>query len=297
MKTLAHLLVAAGFAAGAAAQGQAPRPSSIALSTGMRMSYVEQGPAGGHPVIFLHGYSDSWYSYSRVLPILPPEVRGFALSLRGHGDSDRPASGYAMRDLAADVIAFMDAKRLVRATIVGHSMGSIVAQQVALAAPRRISGLVLIGAGRSVHNFAGVDQLTQVIEQLTDPVPEEFIREFQQSTVTVPVPPEFMQAVVAESSKLPARVWRDLLAGMLATTEATSLSRAGIPALVLRGDNDAYALAAEQDSLRALLGGAAFKEYAATGHAPHWERPADFVADLQAFLTRRRVHVAGTRQN
>jgi non-heme chloroperoxidase len=296
MKTLTHFFLASAFAAGATAHGQTPRPSSIALSTGVRMSYVEHGPASGHPVIFIHGYSDSWFSYSRVLPLLPPDVRGFALSLRGHGDSDRPASGYAMRDLAADVVAFMDAKRIVRATIVGHSMGSLVAQQVALAAPRRVSGIVLIGAARSIRHFAGVDDLKQVIDQLADPVPVEFIREFQESTVTVPVPPEFMKAVIAESAKLPLRVWRDLLAGMLATTEATPLSRAGIPALVLRGEKDTYAPAAEQDSLRALLGGAKFKEYAATGHAPHWERPAEFVADLQAFLAGRR-DVAGGRRD
>lgn len=297
MTTLKHLVLATAFAAGTTAHGQSPRPSSIALATGVRMSYVEHGPASGDPVIFIHGYSDSWYSYSRVLPLLPPDVRGFALSLRGHGDSDRPASGYAMRDLATDVIAFMDAKRIVRATIVGHSMGSLVAQQVALAAPRRISGIVLIGAARSIRHFDGVDELRQVIDQLTDPVPEDFIREFQESTVTVPVPPEFMKRVIAESSKLPARVWRDLLVGMLATAEATPLAKAGIPALVLRGDKDMYAPAAEQDSLRALLGGAQFKEYAGTGHAPHWERPADFVADLQAFLTGRRDDVAGSRSD
>jgi pimeloyl-ACP methyl ester carboxylesterase len=189
-----------------------------------------------------------------------------------------------MRDLAADVIAFMDAKRIVRATIVGHSMGSIVAQQVALAAPQRTSSIVVIGAARSVRHFTGIEQLKQVIDASSDPVSEEFIREFQQSTVTVPVPAEFMETVVAESRKLPARVWRDLLAGMLSTAEATPLSRAGIPALVLRGEDDAFALAAEQDSLRALLGGAKFKAYPQTGHAPHWERPREFVADLVAFL-------------
>ena len=159
MNILRLVSLATAFAASATAHAQPPRPSSIGLSTGVRLSYVAQGPADGHPVIFLHGYSDSWFSFSRVLPLLPSDVRGFALSLRGHGDSDRPATGYAMRDLAADVVAFMDAKRIVRATIVGHSMGSLVAQQVALAAPRRISGIMLIGAARSIRHFAGVDGL------------------------------------------------------------------------------------------------------------------------------------------
>ena len=284
MKTMTQAFLVTAFAASATAQGTTPRSADIALPTGVRLNYVEQGPADGQPIIFLHGYSDSWFSYSRVLPLLPANVRAFSLSLRGHGDSGRPTKGYAMRDMAADVIAFMDAKRLVRATIIGHSMGSIVAQQVALAAPRRISSIVLIGAARSIRHFAGVDELKRVIDALADPVSEEFIREFQASTVTVPVPADFMETVVTESRKLPARVWRDFLAGAMETPVATPLSRAGIPALVLRGEDDAYASGAEQDSLRALLGGARFKAYPNTGHAPHWERPAEFVADLLGFL-------------
>jgi non-heme chloroperoxidase len=49
----------------------------------------------------------------------------FALDQRGHGDSDQPLSCYAMRDLGNDVIAFMDAKGIARATLVSHSMGRL----------------------------------------------------------------------------------------------------------------------------------------------------------------------------
>ncbi|HJS46726.1 MAG TPA: alpha/beta fold hydrolase, partial [Gemmatimonadales bacterium] len=66
----------------------------IQLSTGVRYHYAEQGPAGGEPFILLHGYSDSWFSWSRVLPLFPAEWRVYALDQRGQGDSDRPAAGY-----------------------------------------------------------------------------------------------------------------------------------------------------------------------------------------------------------
>jgi pimeloyl-ACP methyl ester carboxylesterase len=103
-----------------------PRFADVRLSTGVRLRYLEQGDPAGRPVILLHGLTDSWFSFSRVLPGISKAHRVYALDLRGHGDSDRPAAGYAPREMAADVIAFMDALGLRRATLVGHSMGSFV---------------------------------------------------------------------------------------------------------------------------------------------------------------------------
>ena len=82
----------------------------VSLSTGVRIEYVEQGKADGVPVIFLHGVTDSWRSFERVLPLLPPTIHAFALSQRGHGDSGRPTSGYRFADMSADLLAFLDAK-------------------------------------------------------------------------------------------------------------------------------------------------------------------------------------------
>jgi pimeloyl-ACP methyl ester carboxylesterase len=287
MKHIAAIPIAAlVIGALAASKPGAPRLNEVRLSTGVTIQYAEQGNPGGEPVILLHGYSDSWFSWSRALPHFPARYRVYALSMRGHGDSERPASGYHMRDLAADVIAFMDEKKIVRANVVGHSMGSLVAQQVALAAPRRVSHLVLVGSAPSIAEFAGVSDLKPVVEALADPVPVDFVREFQKSTVTAPVPDAFMNTAIAESGKLPARVWRDLLAGMLATDRAVALGRSGIPTLLMWGDKDAYATRPAQDSLLAMIRTAELRAYENTGHAPHWERPRDFTSDLVAFLGR-----------
>lgn len=262
-----------------------PRFSRARLSTGVQLRYAEQGDSTGDPLILLHGYSDSWFSFSRVLPLLPGNYRVYALDQRGHGDSERPATGYHMRDLAADVLAFMDARGIARATIVGHSMGGFVAQQVALLAPHRVVSLVLLNTGRSIHTFTGAADLKLAVDALTEPVNEAFVREFQASTVHEPVPPEFMDTVVAESRKLPVRVWQELMAGMFATEPASALGRARIPALVAWGEHDAFVPRAEVDALIAMLGNATLKVYANTGHTPHWERPAEFAADLQSFLS------------
>src|SRR5690606_28425617 len=91
------------------------RFGEVQLPTGVRLHYAEQGDPAGEPVILLHGYSDSWFSWSRVLPLFPSSWRVYALDQRGQGDSDRPATGYGMADIAADVIAFLDAKGIKRA--------------------------------------------------------------------------------------------------------------------------------------------------------------------------------------
>src|SRR5919107_2211171 len=114
------------------------------LATGVRLHYAERGDPTGEAIIFLHGYSDSWFSFSQVLPLLSSEYHAFALTQRGHGDSDKPECCYTPDDFAADVDAFMDAVGIEEATLVGMSGGSFIAQRVALDYPHRVSRLVLI---------------------------------------------------------------------------------------------------------------------------------------------------------
>jgi non-heme chloroperoxidase len=260
-----------------------PRFADVRLSTGVRLRYLEQGNPAGRPVILLHGLTDSWFSFSRVLPGISNAHRVFALDLRGHGDSDRPAAGYAPREMAADVIAFMDALGIRRATLLGHSMGSFVAQQAALAAPERIAGLVLIGSATAVRNRVTLE-LREAMASLPDTVPADFAMEFQASTVHQSVPEDFMIRVVAESRKVPARVWRAALAGLLETERFSGLGRSRIPSLLIWGDRDGLFSRLEQQALVAALPIASLKVYRETGHAPHWERPEEVVRDLERFL-------------
>jgi pimeloyl-ACP methyl ester carboxylesterase len=55
------------------------------LATGVRLHYAQRGDPTGEAIVFLHGYSDSWFSFSRVLPLLSPEYHAFALTQRGQG--------------------------------------------------------------------------------------------------------------------------------------------------------------------------------------------------------------------
>jgi pimeloyl-ACP methyl ester carboxylesterase len=261
------------------------RESGIDVATGVRLRYAEQGDESGEPVILLHGYSDSRFSFSSLLPRLPGEYHVYALDLRGHGESGKPGTGYGMKELAADVLAFMDAKGIARAAVVGHSMGSFVAQQLASTAPQRVTRLVLLGSAMSIRGMEGFADFQRAIMELKDPVPEAFAREFQVSTVYHPIPPEFMDRAVGESLRLPARVWHGLMAGMASAGPATSLSMHRIPTLLIWGDRDAVFPRSEQDALLAMMPSATLKVYQETGHAVHWERPAEVARDLKLFIS------------
>jgi pimeloyl-ACP methyl ester carboxylesterase len=283
MKNAIIGLLAAVTLAGSAT-ASSPRFREIKLATGVRLHYAEEGPANGKVIIMLHGLSDSWFSFSKVMPLLSDGYRIYALDLRGHGNSDRPASGYHTRDLAADVIAFMDAKKIASATIVGHSMGSFIAQYVALAAPKRVERMILIGSARSPAKFVGMADFVDAIDKLPEPVPYEFARDFQVSTIHHPVGDAFLKTAIDESLKLPLRVWRELGKGLMTTEAPTALGRYGIPTLIIRGEKDTYAVEAEQEPLRAMIGTAKRKEYKETGHAVHWERPVEFARDVKMFM-------------
>jgi non-heme chloroperoxidase len=151
------------------------RIESAQLSNGLRLPFVQQGDPLGVPVVLLHAYVDSWRSFELVLPHLPESIHAYAVTQRGHGDADRPASGYRLEDFSADVSEFMDAVGLEAAVLVGSSSGGFVAQRFAVDHPERTLGLVLIGTPRSLRERP---PFLDAVLELTDPIDPAFVRDF-----------------------------------------------------------------------------------------------------------------------
>ena len=125
------------------------------LSTGVRLPYVSVGPESAAPaVVLLHAWGESRRCFDRLIPMLAGTVRVVAIDMRGHGEADRPNTGYSLAALGEDVVAFMDAVGLSSVVLLGSSSGGYIAQQVAAFSPHRVCGLVLVGSPRSLQGRA-----------------------------------------------------------------------------------------------------------------------------------------------
>ena len=269
-----------------------PTTKRVALPSGVQLPYVEQGDASGLPVVLLHGVTDSWRSFEPVLPHLPGWIHAVALTQRGHGDADRPATGYAARDFVDDLAAVLDCLELGSAVIVGHSMSSSIAQRFALDHPERTLGLVLFGALRSWRSNAAVlDFWDSTVSTLTDPVAPDVAQQFQQSTLARPVAPAFFETVVRESLKVPARVWKAVFEAFIHDDFSDELDAITVPTLIVWGDRDAFCPRGDQLALAATIAGSQLLIHAGAGHALHWERPERFARDLVAWID---AHGAGS---
>lgn len=258
------------------------RFADIKIATGPRLHYVERGNDSGDALVFLHGWPDSWFSFSRVAERISDRYRTLMIDQRGYGESDRPQGGYDIHSMAADVAAFLDALAIDRAMIVGHSFGSFVARRLALDHPDRVDRLALIGTGWLGSN----DVLREVhasLNGISDPVSRQFAREFQASTAYAPVPGEFFERIVDESLKLPARLWPELLGSVIKYDDRSELPRLSVPTLLLWGDRDALFPRDDQDRLTAAVPRARLRIYQEIGHCPNWECPDEVAADLLLF--------------
>ena len=256
----------------------AARASDVMLPRGVRLRYIDQGPPSGHAIVMLHGLTDSSFSFSRVLPLLPGTARVIVPDQRGHGDSDRPESGYTMNDFALDALELMDALQIARATVVGHSMGSFVARRMARLAPGRVAQLVLIGTAPSANNVP-VRELAAALEGMSDPLEPAFVRDFQKGASGPGVPAEFLDRAVAESLKLPLRVWKAALAATMA--DLPEDDRITCDTLVLGGGVDAIFTVSEQRDVARRIRGAKIHIIPGIGHSLHWEAPELFVAAMR----------------
>lgn len=258
----------------------------VELATQVTVPYVETGNPSGVPILLLHGFLDSWRSFELVLPHLPDSVHAFVPSQRGHGDATAPQTGFRIGDFSADVAAFMDAVDLDGAVIAGHSSHALVAQRFAIDHLERTLGLILIASPTSLRDKPRLREIYDAtISKLSDPVDPTFVREFQQGTFVRPVPPEFFEAQLRESMKIPARVWREAFAGLLEEDLSGEREAIKAPTLIVWGDKDEIVSRSDQETLTAAIADSRLMVYRGTGHAPHWEEPERIAADLTTFVT------------
>jgi pimeloyl-ACP methyl ester carboxylesterase len=264
------------------------RAATVTLESGLTLSYAEQGTESGPAVLLLPGPTDSWRSYEPVLDRLPQWIRAIAVSQRGHGDSDKPDSGYGVEDFAGDVVELLDALEIDRAVLVGHSGSCLVARRVALEHPARVVGLVLEASPTSLCTDAARQFVSSVVMGLADPIDPEFARSFVADTSSENVAPDVVDVLVADILKVPARVWHAMFLRLLEYDDTSELTRVGAPTLLIWGEDDALVSRETQEVLADRIPRGELIVYPAVGHTPRWDDPRRFSDDLAAFVERLR---------
>lgn len=148
---LVSLLPAAPLAAQEAYRDPSPHRVGRVQVNGVGLHYLDWGGTG-EALIFLHGVGSTAHIYDDLAPHFTDRHRVLALTRRGSGESDDPATGYDTGTLTADLLAFMDSLGIRRATLAGWSLGGSEITRAAVVAPERVAGLIYFDAA---YNWAG----------------------------------------------------------------------------------------------------------------------------------------------
>src|SRR6476620_6086493 len=146
--------------------------TDVELATGVRVEVAESGE-GGRPMLLVHGFTGAKEDFTEWLePLAALGWHAVAVDNRGHGGSDKPdrRDDYSLALLASDTLALADAVwgPEARFVLLGHSMGGMVAQVIALQAGERLDGLVLMDTGHGPLTFVAPETVTTVISILDD---------------------------------------------------------------------------------------------------------------------------------
>jgi pimeloyl-ACP methyl ester carboxylesterase len=145
-----------------------------ATINGIQMHYVMGGK--GDPVVLLHGWPETWYSWIKVMPSLAKNYTVIAPDLRGLGDSSKPSTGYDGKTLAEDIHQLVTQLGFNTIFLVGHDIGTQVAYSYASAHPTEVKGLAVMELTIPGFVPAGRMPLWWVIFHQTPGVPEALVQ-------------------------------------------------------------------------------------------------------------------------
>jgi pimeloyl-ACP methyl ester carboxylesterase len=281
----------------------------VSLADGRQLFIFEAGNTDAPALMLVHGLGDEADSWRHVFGPLAERYHVVAVDLPGFGRSD-PARAYNLPALRDALLALLDALSLPSAIFMGNSMGAMLSQMVALQAPGRVSGLVLVD-GTLVTRAGSMNwgALMMALPLVGDRIYNGFRRDPQAAYDSLrPFYAEIDGLPEADRSflfrRVNERVWSDsqrrAYLGLFQdlTWSAprrqnglpAALAKIGAPTHLIWGEQDhIMPLAAAQASL-ALQPAARLVIVPGAGHLPHQERP---VAFLEAMLAAREGQPTG----
>jgi pimeloyl-ACP methyl ester carboxylesterase len=262
------------------------------LPDGVTLAYIDTGNPTGPPVVLIHGYTDNARDWVPLLPYLSKRFRLILVDIRGHGKSSKPECCYTRLDFAYDIKLLLDALSIRRADVIGHSLGSIIAQTFAEYWPERTDRIVLVSStgGRPPGSTAPPQfDFAAEIRKLKDPIDPDSPFMIAWWDSPTPVNPDFIRRQRQDSATIPLNVWLAVLDQALpgATTYTdlqSTLPRLKAPTLLIWGSKDPLMEEPVRKTLRDALPGAQVKIFEGLGHNPFWEDPAGVARVINAFL-------------
>jgi 2-succinyl-6-hydroxy-2,4-cyclohexadiene-1-carboxylate synthase len=248
----------------------------------------------GPPLLLLHGFTGSAGTWREMREAWRGR-RTVAVDLIGHGASDAPADErrYEMKRCIADLVALLDALDIGRTSVLGYSMGGRVALHLALAAPERVSALVLESASPGIGEAAERAARVAADRALADEIERDGVAAFIDRWERLPL--FASQQRLPEARRAALRTQRlanraaglaNSLRGMGAGAQAPLWNRLGelaMPALLVAGDEDEKYRDIARRMSRSMPGAEAVIVPDA-GHAVHLEQPPAFTRRIKEFL-------------
>ena len=263
---------------------------TVTLANGQVLAYIAMGDPNGTPVVLIHGYTDNARDWVPLVPYLSPRFRLILVDIRGHGRSAKPECCYTRIDFAYDIKLLLDALHIQRADIVGHSLGSIIAQSFAEFWPERTQRVVLISSSggprpgtppkKPAYDYAAE------IRKLREPIDPDSPFMIAWWSSPTPVDPDFLARQRRDAAGIPLRVWIAILdQGIVDTDLQRTLPMLRAPTLLIWGSKDPIMAEEVRQTLREALPHAQVKIFEGLGHNPFWEDPAACAQAINAFLT------------
>ena len=112
----------------------------------VNIHYRIHGGGEGEPIVFIHGLGSSGNEWMYQLPDFEPAYKVITLSLRGHGESDKPEGPHSIKQYARDVAGLLEQLGIERCALLGFSLGGAVAYQMAVDNPHSATKLVVVNS-------------------------------------------------------------------------------------------------------------------------------------------------------
>jgi pimeloyl-ACP methyl ester carboxylesterase len=267
--------------------------SRFADIDGVRIHYQEKGT--GTPLLLIHGFTSSTYSWKDVFEPLSMTFRVIAVDLKGFGFSAKPDGDYTRRAQGILVAHLLEHLNIDKAWLCGNSMGGEVALNVALANPQRVAGLILIdsnavqvkGTGSLAPSYLLIPVVGRLLTALalgSDKLVREGLEEsfYDRTKVT---------ADRVAAYYLPLQTRNGQLAALRARTQASQfpieaeLGRINVPTLIIWGSQDALIPVEAAHKMNSLIKDSRLVTIDNCGHVAQEEMPTRVVDEITRFIS------------